>query len=345
MIKLTVVIPTFNRAELLKKSIQSVLNQTYQDFKLIILDNNSNDKTEEIVKEFSDKRIHYVKNEINIGVFPNMNKAFELSDSEYLIIFHDDDIMKPEFLRKETEILDKYDDVVAVASNVEMMDDDEKFLSEKNFSITQNLFFEKYQFIETYFKSGLYLPCPTVMFRMSFIKENNLRFRELVGACADLYFWEEINTYDIKLCLLKEPLIKYRVHTKKKMQELPNFGKNYRNQILLDKYSYDLADKNNLVGILELIIKNKNYYLNLLIKDVLYKGLSKTDFKEEIKREPFLKKRIGTLLKMKIIFTTFFPCLLKTYIGFINLFKKGILLVVKIFKALINLSRRSQKAS
>lgn len=75
MPEVTIAIPTYNRASLLKEAIQSVLNQTYKDFELLICDNTSTDNTEGVVSTFSDPRIKYHKNKNNIGMMNNWNKC------------------------------------------------------------------------------------------------------------------------------------------------------------------------------------------------------------------------------------------------------------------------------
>ena len=65
--KVTIAIPTYNRAQLLKISMQSVLDQDYPDFRILVLDNASSDNTEEVVRSFSDTRITYHRNKKNVG--------------------------------------------------------------------------------------------------------------------------------------------------------------------------------------------------------------------------------------------------------------------------------------
>ncbi|KAA5805704.1 glycosyltransferase family 2 protein [Thermoanaerobacterium thermosaccharolyticum] len=212
MPKVTVAIPTYNRAHYLKEAIESVLNQTYTDYELLVVDNASTDITEEVVKSFSDKRIKYIKNETNIGMVNNWNKCIDLAQGEYLIIFHDDDIMKPELLEKEVEILDNNDDIVLVATNISIIKDNGLILKQKEEKLTNNIIMGKYEFIYKLYKEKFFLPCPTVMMRLNFINQNNIRFRPEVGLNADGYMWMEINLHDKKMLFLHEPLLLYRHH-------------------------------------------------------------------------------------------------------------------------------------
>jgi len=109
--KISIAIPTRNRANFLKRSIECVLVQTYKDFELLIIDNNSSDSTREVVKSFDDKRINYIKNPKNIGIIGNWNQCIKYSKGEYLNIFHDDDIMYETFIEESVKVLDKYSTV------------------------------------------------------------------------------------------------------------------------------------------------------------------------------------------------------------------------------------------
>ena len=108
--KVTVAIPTYNRAQLLKVSIESVLAQDYPDLRVVVLDNASDDDTEAVVRSFADRdqRITYIRNETNIGMLRNLNRAIEMNSSPYLNIFHDDDVMLPGFISESVLALDEH---------------------------------------------------------------------------------------------------------------------------------------------------------------------------------------------------------------------------------------------
>lgn len=94
----SVMISTYNRAHLLPRAINSVLNQTYQNFELIIVDDGSTDNTKQVVKSFEDKRIVYHKHKDNRGVLAAKNTGFDLAKGEYNCRLDDDDELLPKAL-------------------------------------------------------------------------------------------------------------------------------------------------------------------------------------------------------------------------------------------------------
>lgn len=117
MPKISVCIPTYNRANFLKYAVSSVLNQTYSDFELLICDDGSTDNTSEVVSQWQDPRIRYIKHDQNIGRSQNMRSGFQASVGSYFIKFDDDDALTPEFLEKTVTVLDSETNVDFVCTN------------------------------------------------------------------------------------------------------------------------------------------------------------------------------------------------------------------------------------
>ncbi|YAF94278.1 MAG: glycosyltransferase family 2 protein [Nodularia sp. CChRGM 3473] len=107
MVKISVCIPTFNRQNLLPSAIQSVLQQSYQDFELIICDDGSTDGTPELMSQYADDRIKYIRHPQNIGKSNNMRSGFDAASGEYFIKFDDDDRLTTHFLAQTATILDQ----------------------------------------------------------------------------------------------------------------------------------------------------------------------------------------------------------------------------------------------
>lgn len=106
--KVTVCLPTYNRAGYLASCLTGILGQTFRDFEVLVSDNCSTDATPDVVQACADPRIRYHRNEMNIGVFPNMNRCLAQARGEYVCILHDDDVYSPRFLEREVELLDRY---------------------------------------------------------------------------------------------------------------------------------------------------------------------------------------------------------------------------------------------
>lgn len=104
----SVIIPTYNRGRLILDSINSVLNQTYKNIELIVVDDCSTDNTEEILKSINDSRIKYVKLEKNSGACIARNKGIELSTGEFIAFNDSDDLWITTKLEKQLCFLKNY---------------------------------------------------------------------------------------------------------------------------------------------------------------------------------------------------------------------------------------------
>lgn len=113
--KVSVIITTYNRADLVCEAIDSVLNQTFQDFELIVLDDGSTDATQQRLAAYGD-RIRYVR-QPNAGVNAARNAALSLAQGEYIAILDSDDLWKPYKLAVQVAILDRHPDIVFTYSN------------------------------------------------------------------------------------------------------------------------------------------------------------------------------------------------------------------------------------
>lgn len=120
--RMTVAIPTFNRAAWLHDSLTSVLAQTFTDFRVIVSDNASEDDTAEVVRSFDDPRIDYRRSEHNVGSLANIKRLIALADTEFIVIVPDDDLLYPEHLRRAVELLERRDTVGLVHSAFHELD-------------------------------------------------------------------------------------------------------------------------------------------------------------------------------------------------------------------------------
>jgi len=111
----SVIIPTYNRAHLIGRSIKSVLSQSYQDFEIIIVDDGSTDNTEEVVSSFNDERIRYIRHGENKGEAAARNMGIRVARGKYIASQDSDDEWLPEKLAKQIELLKNTPPKVGVA--------------------------------------------------------------------------------------------------------------------------------------------------------------------------------------------------------------------------------------
>lgn len=125
----SVVMSVHNGEEFLEEAMESILNQTYRDFEFIILDDDSTDRSPEIIKTFAeqDKRIRVVTNEANLGLTKALNKGISLASGKYLARMDADDISYPQRLAKQVQFLEKYPEIGLLGSAVQVVHGDGVF--------------------------------------------------------------------------------------------------------------------------------------------------------------------------------------------------------------------------
>jgi len=102
----SVVMPVYNGEKYLRESIDSILNQTYTDYEFIIVNDGSNDKTEEIILSYNDNRIRYIKNEKNLQIVKSLNRGIELAKGRYIARMDADDISLPRRFEKQITFME-----------------------------------------------------------------------------------------------------------------------------------------------------------------------------------------------------------------------------------------------
>jgi glycosyltransferase involved in cell wall biosynthesis len=119
-------LPVYNGEEYLRKCLDSILAQTYQDFELIISDNASLDNTAVICREYAlrDSRIRYYRNSKNLGANPNFNRTVKLAQGDYFKWMACDDILAPTYLARCVEVLDQNPTVVLCHTQTVFIDRD-----------------------------------------------------------------------------------------------------------------------------------------------------------------------------------------------------------------------------
>lgn len=121
----TIGMPVYNGAKYIQSTLQSLLNQTFSDFSILICDDGSTDGTLDICQAFAarDKRIKIIKNETRLGGARNFNKTFDLSEGEFFMWASQDDIFHPDYIAKCLKKLQESPDCILALSEIDFIDE------------------------------------------------------------------------------------------------------------------------------------------------------------------------------------------------------------------------------
>jgi glycosyltransferase involved in cell wall biosynthesis len=209
MPKVTVIIPTYNRAGLLPKAIESVLMQTYRDIELIVIDGGSIDNTREIVANYY-PAVRYFYQEKG-GFSASRNNGIDLARGEYISFLDDDDVLLEHALQREVEILDEHLDVGYIYGQAYFVDTTGRIIGLRKSAIFADscVVDGKEQIREMLFTYRIGMS--GVMVRLKCFKEGN-KFDERLKYIAEdfLLFLQLAKKY--KVAYIAEPLVKRLLH-------------------------------------------------------------------------------------------------------------------------------------
>lgn len=199
--KVTVLMPVYNGEKYLKESIESILNQSYKHFEFLIIDDASTDCSAEIILNYKDKRIRYIRNEENLKVAATLNKGLKLAKGEYIARMDCDDIALLNRLETQVAFMEAHDEVGVCGSWFQFyggFDDRIIKLPVESDLIQARLLFH------------CVLNHPTVILRKSVLDEYNLIYGNRTLEDYDLWIRAAKVT---KIANIPKVLLKYRIHS------------------------------------------------------------------------------------------------------------------------------------
>lgn len=274
--KISVIITSFNAGRFIKECIQSVLNQTYEDYEIIIVDGGSTDNTFEEIKPFEDK-INLIKltqqkeYPLNQDAF-HRNQGLKVANGEYIIFLDADDILLPKKLEIEASGLEKDSYLGMVYSDVYICNEYGKgyrLMSKRTRPFSGNIF--------AHLVVGNFIPVHSAMVKRECIEKIG-PFDETLPACTDWEMWLRISAY-YQIKYLNIPLAKYRIHS-------TNISKNWK----------FMAEGH--IKVLNKVFNNPQLYNNIALNNsdraIIYYTLSKQYciLKDKKQALSFVKKAI-----------------------------------------------------
>ncbi len=118
--QVSIVIPTYNRADIIRDALESVLAQSYQDFEILVVDDGSSDNTAEVVASVGSNKIRFLRSERNCGCSAAYNRGIKEAAGNLIAFLDSDDIWEPEYLQREVDFLARHSDVGVVFCDTEI---------------------------------------------------------------------------------------------------------------------------------------------------------------------------------------------------------------------------------
>ena len=235
--KISVCIPTFNGADYLRQAVESVLNQSSQEYEIVIVDNFSEDQTVRIVDELKkkeDKLIRFYQNTQNIGLAGNLNKCLGYARGEYIKFLCVDDVLLPGCLEKMSSALDRYQSVTLVCSGRIYFSENNKKLGSKRYA-SQSIIVPGNKAISRCLYGKCYIGEPSaVMFRK---KDLTGLFRDDLPQLMDMEMWFRLLEQG-ELLSIEKPLCSIRIHSEQMTYRNIRSGKLLDDNVkLYDNYS------------------------------------------------------------------------------------------------------------
>lgn len=205
--KISVVIITYNRVDLLPKAIASVMAQSFRDFEIIIIDDSSQDGTEAYARGLAmkEKRVKYFRNEFNLGISKSRNRGVAFARGEYIAMLDSDDYwLDKNKLKKQSAYLDKYPDVGLIGTAIRCENEKGVALKEDVYAVRNKAIRERLLLKNQFAQSS-------VMYRkQAYVAAGG--YDNSLSLCEDYDLWLKIGK-DWKLANLSKVMTAYLVHS------------------------------------------------------------------------------------------------------------------------------------
>jgi glycosyltransferase involved in cell wall biosynthesis len=232
--KVSVIVPTKNRAYYLSQAVRSILSQTFREYEILVIDGASVDNTRKVINEIIDPRINYVRQEEDRGVSAARNLGIVRSRGRFIAFLDDDDLWLPRMLEKQLELINRKASIGAVCTSEFILRDDGKLLGLWHPSVRGDVF---PRILERNYLGN----CSGMMVRKICFDRTGL-FDENLTADEDWDMWIRLAKY-YELDYTKEPMYIYRVHEKRITNDLRANLQAHR--LLFEKLSAELKKSGN----------------------------------------------------------------------------------------------------
>ena len=185
---ISVIMPVYNAEKYICKAVESILDQTYSDLELILIDDRGTDDSIELVKKtFSDDRIKYFHNEKNMGIAYSRNHGLEVATGKFIALMDDDDIAPPNRLELGITYLEAHPEIDAVGGRYYTIDENGNVTGFSNDTFQNPKFIKaNLMFLDTQVNGSM-------LFRRDVVIKNNIRYHDDCYGMEDFLFWVDFS--------------------------------------------------------------------------------------------------------------------------------------------------------
>lgn len=209
---ISIILPLYNSKKYIAETIDVILNQTFTNFELIIIDDRPSDGTMDVVRGIRDNRIYIFHNKENKGVSYTRNLGIKKARGEFIVFMDHDDTMPLNRLEKQYDFLMQHSDIGAVGGKTMYMDEHSRIKSTFNEVVYKNPKYIRVKLMET----NIFINS-AVMYRKSIIDKNNIQFWENAYGLDDYIFLMEFSKYGL-ISGIDDVVHFYRVHDASALQ-------------------------------------------------------------------------------------------------------------------------------
>src|SRR4051794_9433663 len=202
---ITVLLPTYNDSRFLPQSVGSILNLTFSDFELLIVDDGSTDGTGELLDRLADPRIRLLRNSTNRGLTFSLNRGLDAAQGRYVARMDADDVAEPERLAAQFAFMEGNPSVGITGSSRTLIDEQNRFVAEAR--ATEGDLAIRWKCL-----LGSPFAHPTVMLRRAVLERHKLRYRGVPRA-EDYDLWPRVLAHT-RGANLPQPLLRYRLRAR-----------------------------------------------------------------------------------------------------------------------------------
>lgn len=224
--KVSISIPTYNRKEYLLESIESALNQNYENFEIIVVDDGSDYDVEIFIREnFSNPKIRIFKNEKNMGRPFTRNRCIKESSGDYILWLDDDDILKEDTLVNYINLINRYKDIDIIYGKLKVLNQNKLFIDPIDFYKNNK------QLANFFITNGCAIPNPGTLVKKELYEKFGNYDKHFLRA-QDFEFWSRVALYcNFKKC--EDIVVDYRIHEDNiSVGDVTSFDSSYESLII-----------------------------------------------------------------------------------------------------------------